>query len=209
MGFAHNLNALSFKLAKGVRSQAFSDMAASKESDSFDSRFYKPADAFFTAYNNIGLTFDDLTLATLYSEILPRDTQLDTTLAEGLHHVVAYQTDVAGNVSGNSTALDITVDTTAPAAPTGLDLAAADDTGSSSTDNITKNPSTLTISGSLMYMIEGDAQPNEFSSIPAGMWWAIETLTTVGYGDMVPVTAFGRVIGGVVSVVVGVASLAL
>jgi voltage-gated potassium channel len=38
---------------------------------------------------------------------------------------------------------------------------------------------TLTISGSLMYMIEGEAQPNEFSSIPAGMWWAIETLTTV------------------------------
>jgi voltage-gated potassium channel len=67
---------------------------------------------------------------------------------------------------------------------------------------------TLTISGSLMYMIEGEAQPDQFSSIPAAMWWAIETLTTVGYGDMVPVTAFGRVIGGVVSIV-GVASLAL
>src|SRR5215475_6189235 len=59
-------------------------MAASKESDSLDSRFYKSADAFFTAYNNIGLTFDDVTLATLYSEVLPRDTQLDATLAEGL-----------------------------------------------------------------------------------------------------------------------------
>lgn len=67
---------------------------------------------------------------------------------------------------------------------------------------------TLTISGSLMYMIEGDAQPDQFSSIPAAMWWAIETLTTVGYGDMVPVTVFGRVVGGVVSIV-GVASLAL
>ena len=49
-----------------------------------DSKFYKPADAFFPAYSSIGLTFDDVTLATLYSEILPRDTQLDTTLAEGL-----------------------------------------------------------------------------------------------------------------------------
>ena len=58
-------------------------MAASKEPDSLDSQFYKPADAFFPAYSSIGLTFDDVTLATLYSEILPRDTQLDTTLAEG------------------------------------------------------------------------------------------------------------------------------
>src|SRR5947209_11955353 len=59
-------------------------MAASKETESLDSKFYKPADAFFPAYNNIGLTFADVTLATLYSEVLPRETQLDTTLAEGL-----------------------------------------------------------------------------------------------------------------------------
>jgi IMP dehydrogenase len=59
-------------------------MAATKESDGADSRFYRPADAFFPAYSQIGLTFDDVTLATLYSEILPRDTQLDTQLAEGL-----------------------------------------------------------------------------------------------------------------------------
>jgi IMP dehydrogenase len=64
---------------------AFSDMAAiNKEADGLDSKFYKPADAFFSAYNNIGLTYDDVTLATRYSEILPRDTQLDTILAEGL-----------------------------------------------------------------------------------------------------------------------------
>jgi IMP dehydrogenase len=60
-------------------------MPASKEPDSLDSKFFKPADAFFPAYNNIGLTYDDVTLATLYSEVLPRDTQLDTTLADGLH----------------------------------------------------------------------------------------------------------------------------
>jgi IMP dehydrogenase len=59
-------------------------MAASKESDSLDSRFYKSADAFFSAYSSIGLTYDDVTLATVYSEVLPKDTQLATELAEGL-----------------------------------------------------------------------------------------------------------------------------
>lgn len=59
-------------------------MAASKQPDGLDSQFYKSPDAFFPHYHSIGLTFDDVTLATLYSEILPRDTQLGTTLAEGL-----------------------------------------------------------------------------------------------------------------------------
>jgi voltage-gated potassium channel len=67
---------------------------------------------------------------------------------------------------------------------------------------------TLTISASVMYMIEGDAPNTEFLSIPAAMWWAIETLTTVGYGDMVPTTPLGRVVGGIVSVV-GIVALAL
>src|SRR5579863_2872942 len=67
---------------------------------------------------------------------------------------------------------------------------------------------TLTISASMMYMIEGEVQPDGFSSIPAAMWWAVETLTTVGYGDLVPVTPLGKIMGGVVSVV-GVAALAL
>ncbi len=58
-------------------------MAATRNSD-FDSPFYQPADEFFPANQNIGLTFDDITLATLYSEILPRDTQLETVLAENL-----------------------------------------------------------------------------------------------------------------------------
>ncbi|MEY2427484.1 MAG: dehydrogenase, partial [Verrucomicrobiota bacterium] len=59
-------------------------MAAIKEPDDLDSRFYKAADLFFPAFSQIGLTYDDITLATLYSEVLPRDTQLDTTLADGL-----------------------------------------------------------------------------------------------------------------------------
>jgi voltage-gated potassium channel len=67
---------------------------------------------------------------------------------------------------------------------------------------------TLTISASLMYMIEGEAQPEGFSSIPAAMWWAVETLTTVGYGDLVPTTVLGKLMGGVVAIV-GVAAVAL
>jgi len=58
-------------------------MAATRDTG-LDDSFYQPADEFFPANHKIGLTFDDLTLATLYSEILPRDTQLDTTLAENL-----------------------------------------------------------------------------------------------------------------------------
>lgn len=67
---------------------------------------------------------------------------------------------------------------------------------------------TLTISGALAYMVEGDEQPAVFSSIPISMWWAIETLTTVGYGDMVPVTTIGKILGGIVSIV-GIGTLAL
>src|SRR5258705_7382780 len=46
--------------------------------------FKNPPKVFFPAYSNIGLTYDDVTLATLYSEVLPRDTQLHTSLADGL-----------------------------------------------------------------------------------------------------------------------------
>ena len=67
---------------------------------------------------------------------------------------------------------------------------------------------TVTISGSLMFMIENESQPEVFTSIPIAMWWAIETLTTVGYGDIVPMTAAGRIIGGIVSIV-GIRTLAL
>ncbi len=58
-------------------------MAATRNS-SFDDPFYQPADQFFPANNKLALTFDDVTLATLYSEILPRDTQLNIQLAENL-----------------------------------------------------------------------------------------------------------------------------
>jgi IMP dehydrogenase len=54
------------------------------QSRNLDSQFYQATDAFFPAHASLGLTFDDLTLATLYSEVLPRDTQLDTQLAGSL-----------------------------------------------------------------------------------------------------------------------------
>jgi voltage-gated potassium channel len=45
-----------------------------------------------------------------------------------------------------------------------------------------------------MWLVEGDAQPDKFGSIPRAMWWAAVTLTTIGYGDVYPVTIFGKVI---------------
>lgn len=59
-----------------------------------------------------------------------------------------------------------------------------------------------------MYFFEREAQPEEFSSIPAAMWWAFATLTTVGYGDVTPVTIGGKVFGAMITVV-GVGMVAL
>lgn len=66
----------------------------------------------------------------------------------------------------------------------------------------------LTIISFIMFYAEHDAQPDQFSSIPATMWWGIATLTTVGYGDMVPITALGKFLGGFFAIA-GVALLAL
>ena len=66
----------------------------------------------------------------------------------------------------------------------------------------------LMLSASIMTIIEAEAQPQAFGSIPASMWWALATLSTVGYGDVVPITALGRMFGGVVTLL-GVAMYAL
>ena len=69
-------------LAKAAGWFALSDMATQPKN--LDSQFYQVAEAFFPAHASLGLTFDDLTLATRYSDILPRNTQIDTQLAPSL-----------------------------------------------------------------------------------------------------------------------------
>jgi voltage-gated potassium channel len=58
----------------------------------------------------------------------------------------------------------------------------------------------LIIASSLMYYIERDAQPDQFSSIPAALWWGVATLTTIGYGDIYPITGLGKIIGSIIAV---------
>ena len=57
----------------------------------------------------------------------------------------------------------------------------------------------LVLASSLMYYIEQSAQPDKFSSIPETMWWSIITVTTVGYGDVAPITPGGRLLAGVIA----------
>ena len=61
---------------------------------------------------------------------------------------------------------------------------------------------------SIMHVIERDAQPDKFGTIPDAMWWAIVTLGTIGYGDVVPVTALGRVVASL-TIFVGLIMVAL
>ena len=66
----------------------------------------------------------------------------------------------------------------------------------------------LFVSATLLFVIEGDAQPETFGSIPRAMWWAVATLTTVGYGDVYPITPIGRAVAGCVAIL-GVGTVAL
>ncbi len=66
----------------------------------------------------------------------------------------------------------------------------------------------LVTQSSIMYYIEREAQPQAFGSIPDAMWWGVVTLATVGYGDVVPHTSLGKLMGGV-SAVMGLCMFAL
>jgi len=55
-------------------------------------------------------------------------------------------------------------------------------------------------SAAILYQVEHSTQPKVFSSIPETLWWAMTTLTTIGYGDMVPVTPLGKFCAGLISV---------
>ena len=59
---------------------------------------------------------------------------------------------------------------------------------------------TAVFSGTIMHIIEGEAQPKQFGTIPDAMWWAIATLTTIGYGDAIPITPLGKIFGSVVMI---------
>ena len=68
-----------------------------------------------------------------------------------------------------------------------------------------------------MYIAEHEAQPDNFSSIPETMWWGLITLTTVGYGDVVPLTVTGKFLAsiimilgyGIIAVPTGIVSAAI
>ncbi len=66
----------------------------------------------------------------------------------------------------------------------------------------------LTLAASALYLVERDIQPDKFGSIPQAMWWAIAALTTVGYGDVYPLSPAGQILGSLVTIV-GIGMVAL
>lgn len=66
----------------------------------------------------------------------------------------------------------------------------------------------MVVGASALWLAEGEAQPDKFGSIPRSLWWAVVTLTTIGYGDVFPVTPIGKVFAGLVAVAgIGLISL--
>lgn len=66
----------------------------------------------------------------------------------------------------------------------------------------------ILVSATGLYLSEGSVQPEHFGSIPRALWWAVCTVTTVGYGDVVPVTVVGRLLGGLTALA-GIGSIAI
>lgn len=66
----------------------------------------------------------------------------------------------------------------------------------------------MSFSGALLYAVEGDAQPDKLGTIPDAMWLALATLTTVGYGDVVPLTPLGKLVASL-TMIVGLGLFAL
>lgn len=66
----------------------------------------------------------------------------------------------------------------------------------------------ILMSSTIMYYLENEAQPEQFPDIVSTFWWAVATLTTVGYGDVFPVTGWGKLISGVIAML-GIGLVAL
>ena len=66
----------------------------------------------------------------------------------------------------------------------------------------------IILASCLMYYTEHKVQPEKFANIPETMWWSVCTLTTVGYGDMYPITHLGKILTGVITIM-GIGMLAL
>ncbi|MBD1208916.1 MAG: potassium channel family protein [Ignavibacteria bacterium] len=58
----------------------------------------------------------------------------------------------------------------------------------------------LVFGATALHLIEGDLQPDKFGSIPRAMWWSVVTLTTIGYGDVYPITVLGKIFAALVAV---------
>ncbi|MBR3221063.1 MAG: ion transporter [Kiritimatiellae bacterium] len=66
----------------------------------------------------------------------------------------------------------------------------------------------MLVSSLIIYAAEHDAQPNAFKNAFSGLWWTVATLTTVGYGDIYPITVIGRIFGAALALL-GVAAVAV
>lgn len=66
----------------------------------------------------------------------------------------------------------------------------------------------LVLASTLMYSLENEAQPEAFENIGQALWWAVATLTTVGYGDIYPITGLGKLLSGVIALLgIGIVAL--
>lgn len=66
----------------------------------------------------------------------------------------------------------------------------------------------MVASSTMLYFIEAEAQPDKFGSIPRALWWSVATLTTIGYGDVFPITPLGRLLAAITALTsIGVVAL--